>query len=98
MIDKIKLGSGNKQYTPKQKGQGNSIQQPAFKGGIVDGLISGVQMCEKHPMVNVSVLDLSTAIIPRSIIETFAGTKTKDENGNEKRDLNIYAGMEAFST
>lgn len=96
MIDKIKLGSGNKQYTPKQKGQGNTIQQPAFKGGIVDGLISGVQMCEKHPMVNVSVLDLSTAIIPRSIIETFAGTKTKDENGNEKRDLNIYAGMEAF--
>lgn len=44
--------------------------------------IKGVQYCEKYPMVNVSVLDLSTAIVPRTIIET--------------KESNAYAGMEAF--
>lgn len=95
MIDKIRLGSVKNQYTPKQKGQGHSKQQPGFKG-IVDGFIAGVQMCEKHPMVNVSVLDLSTAIVPRTIIETCTGSKKKDENGNTKRELNFYGGFEAF--
>lgn len=97
MLEKINLSSVNRQHTPKQKGQGkqNSNQQPAF-GGIVDGLISGVQLCEKHPMVNVSVLDLSTAIIPRTIIETYSGSKRTDENGNQKRELNFFAGMEAL--
>lgn len=97
MIEKIKLSSVNNQHTPKQKGKGHqeTRQQPAF-GGIVDGLISGVQLCEKHPMINVSVLDLSTAIVPRTIIETYSGSKRTDENGNQKRELNFYAGMEAL--
>ena len=44
--------------------------------------MQGVQACERNPMLNVSVLDLSTAIVPRSIIET--------------KQSNAYAGMEAF--
>lgn len=39
-------------------------------------------MCEKYPMLNVTALDLSTAIVPRTIIET------KESNG--------HAGFEAF--
>ncbi len=82
MIEKVNLTSVNKNNTP----QGNSIAKntanPSFKGGLADGAIWLVQQCEKQPMVNVSVLDLSTAIVPRTIIET------KESNG--------YAGFEAF--
>ena len=80
MIENIRLGSVNSNI--KQAPQrDNQRQNPTFKG-IGEGLIGLVQMCEKYPMVNVSVLDLSTAIVPRTIIET------KESNG--------YAGMEAF--
>ena len=84
MIDKLRLGSSeNTKYTPqKQKGNNRSnTQNPSFSG-LGDGLISAVQLCEKYPMVNVSALDLSTAIVPRTIIET------KESNG--------HAGFEAF--
>lgn len=101
MIEKVSISSVNKNNTPKGKTPAN---QPAFKGGLVDGLIWGVQKCEQHPMVNVSVLDLSTAIIPRTIVETYAGSKKKDEHGNpvldengkQKRQLNVFGGFEAF--
>ncbi len=95
MIEKVRLGSVNNSNTPKQKVVGKSKQEPVFKG-IVDGLISGVQMCEKHPMLNVSVLDLSTAIVPRTVIETCAGSQKTDEDGNKKRQFNFYGGFEAF--
>lgn len=65
-------------------------------GGAGDLILQGVQMCERHPMVNVSVLDLSTAIIPRTIIESYSGDATVDENGKKKRKANVFAGMEAF--
>ena len=84
MIDKLRLDSSkNYKYTPqKQKGNGyENRQNPSFSG-IGDGLISAVQLCEKYPMVNVTALDLSTAIVPRTIIET------KESNG--------HAGFEAF--
>ena len=79
MIDKISLASVNN--TPKRE---NNAQKnnPSFKGGLVDLPILLVQQCEKQPMVNVTVLDLSTAIVPRTVIET------KESNG--------YAGFEAF--
>lgn len=105
MIEKVSLTSVNRKSTPKNtKTDAVMTSQPAFKGGIVDGLIWGVQLCEKHPMVNVSVLDLSTAIVPRTIVETTAGSKKKDENGNPildkngkpERKLNIFGGFEAF--
>lgn len=97
MIEKVNISSVNKKNTPKH--QMNDVKtgsQPSFKGGLVDGLIWGVQQCEKHPMVNVTVLDLSTAIIPRTIVETTAGSKTKDENGEKKRNWNFFGGFEAF--
>ncbi len=77
MIDKISVVN-KKQYTPQRD---NYPQNPNFTG-LGEGIISAVQLCEKYPMVNVSALDLSTAIVPRTIIET------KESNG--------HAGFEAF--
>ncbi len=94
MINKVELGSvDSKNYTPKQLKTNN---QPAFTG-VGDLLLRGIQYCEQYPMVNVSVLDLSTAIVPRTILETTIGSKKKGENGEEqKRKLNFFAGFEAL--
>ena len=74
MIEKVSISSVNKKNTPEKSITNNKIvKQPTFEGGIVDLLVKGVQKCEEHPMLNVSVLDLSTAIIPRTIVETYAG-------------------------
>ncbi len=75
--------------------RGDNARNQQF-GGVGDLILQGVQMCERHPMVNVSVLDLSTAIVPRTIIEAYSGDATVDENGNKKRKANVFAGMEAF--
>lgn len=75
MISKISSVENN---TPKRAVKN---QQPAFSG-FGDAILRGVQLCEEVPMLNVSVLDLSTAIIPRTVIET--------------KQSNAYAGMEAF--
>lgn len=81
MIEKIKFGSvNNNKYTP-QKNDDKS-KNPSFKGGWADLPIMLVQQCEKQPMVNVSFLDLSTAIVPRTIVET--------------KESNAHAGFEAF--
>ncbi|MBP3820423.1 hypothetical protein J6G99_02125 [bacterium] len=91
MIKKVELGSVKNNNTPKlRKGETNFT-------GLGDIALKGVQMCEQHPMVNVSVLDLSTAILPRTFFETFIGSKKKDENGEiQKRKLNLFGGFEAF--
>lgn len=78
MIEKISSVDNKKQYTPKRD---NYRQNPSFNG-LGDGVIAAVQLCEKYPMVNVTALDLSTAIVPRTVIET------KESNG--------YAGFEAL--
>lgn len=80
MIDKVSIASVKNNNTPKR--DNNMQKNPAFKGGLADLPILLVQQCEKQPMINVSVLDLSTAIVPRTVIET------KESNG--------YAGFEAF--
>lgn len=59
----------------------NTKKQPQFKGGPIDLAVAGLQLCEQNPMLNVSVLDLSTAIIPRTAIEA---------------QTNPYAGLEAL--
>ena len=74
----IRRISVEKEHTPIRDSYCN---QPSFNG-LGDGLINAVQMCEKYPMLNVTALDLSTAIVPRTIVET------KESNG--------HAGFEAF--
>ena len=84
MIEKVSISSVNNN-TPKRDKR--MQKNPSFQGGglgqlLLDNTVFLIQQCEKQPMVNVSVLDLSTAIVPRTVIET------KESNG--------YAGFEAF--
>lgn len=99
MIKKVELGSVNsKNKSPKQYVSGKNIAGQTSFTGVGDLMLKGIQKCEKVPMVNVAVLDLSTAILPRTFFETFIGSKKKDENGNDqkKRKLNLLAGFEAL--
>ena len=95
MIDKVELGSVNSKNSPKYENK--LVKQQSFTG-IADFALKGIQLCEQKPMVNVAVLDMTTAIIPRTFLETFIGSKQKDENGNDtkERKLNILGGFEAF--
>lgn len=96
MINKVELGSVKNNRTPKYVSQKNK-GQTSFTG-LGSLALKGIQKCEESPMINVAVLDLSTAILPRTFFETFIGSKKKDENGNETRErkLNIMGGFEAF--
>ncbi len=98
MINKVELGSVNSKHisTPKAYVSRDLKQQPSFTGA--EWLLKGIQKCEESPMINVAVLDLATAIIPRTIFETFIGSKQKDENGNAtgERRLNLLGGFEAL--
>lgn len=60
---------------------------PQFKGlesvggAVLGGATAVLGYCEANPMLNVTVLDLSTAIVPRTVVEG---------------QTNPYAGLEAF--
>lgn len=73
MINKVNTSSVNSNKQMKN--------QPQFKGAIDGALMSALQFCEQYPMINVTVLDLSTAIVPRTVIEG---------------QTNIFSGFEAF--
>lgn len=95
MINKVELGSVNSKHrTPNRY---ISTGETSFQG-LGAWALKGIQKCEEKPMINVAVLDLSTAILPRTFFETFIGSKQKDENGNEKKErkLNLLGGFEAL--
>ncbi len=52
---------------------------PSFKGPL-DILTKGLELCDKYPMVGVSVVDGTTAIIPRTVVDAktngFAAAET----------------------
>ncbi len=75
MINRININSLN------NNGRRPLKQEPRFGNGPLDFITSALQLCEVNPMVNVAVLDLSTAIIPRTIVES---------------ETNPHAGFEAF--
>ncbi|MBO6272406.1 hypothetical protein J6O48_06470 [bacterium] len=81
MIDRIRSNQLNNIQVNNQKQSSRANNSPNFKGGIVDMAVKGIQMCEKNPMLNVAVIDVVTAIGPRSIWESFT---------------NIFAGFEAL--
>ena len=79
MINKISSSSVNNRQPLSQ-----TQNQPQFKGGFESGIgmvLGGVQYLEQNPMMNVAVLDVTTAIGPRTIVEG---------------QTNPYAGFEAF--
>ena len=64
-----------KRNVPKE---GLTIKEPNFKGGNPwAALLWGIQQCEANPMVNVAVVDMFSAILPRTFVESltnwFAG-------------------------
>ena len=81
MIDKIGVENSSEIISStssraKKKGKNS----PNFKGvGAI--AIAGIQACERMPMVNVAVIDLLSAILPRTIVESLT---------------NWFAGFEAF--
>ena len=82
MIDRISTSNNsNIQKINNQSKERRQNNSPNFKGGLVDTAIKGIRACEKNPMINVAVIDLVTAIGPRSIWESFT---------------NLFAGFEAF--
>lgn len=98
MINKVELGSVNSKYKTPEKFSIMKTKRDLSFNGLGDLALRSIQACEQNPMVNVTVLDLATAIIPRTFFETFIGSKQKDENGNEtgERKLNLHGGFEAL--
>ena len=100
MLQKIQSSEVKSRNSVKSTREMNGTSSANAKSqnfsGLGDFVLQGVQLCERHPMINVSVLDLSTAIIPRTIIETYSGDAAVDEKGEKKRKANVFAGMEAF--
>ena len=82
MIDRININNTSKfnNYSIVREKQDEGKQNPNFKGAGAM-ILSGIQMCERMPMVNVTVIDMLSAILPRTIVES---------------TTNWFAGFEAF--
>ena len=78
MINKIGVENSSERQNSiiTQQQNGRVYNDPSFKGvgGI---LLLGLQKCEQVPMINVAVIDMLSAILPRTIVESmtnwFAG-------------------------
>ena len=78
MINKISVEDniGNLNSTITNQHKERIQQNPNFKGlGAI--ALTGIQKCEQMPMINVAVIDMLSAILPRTIVESmtnwFAG-------------------------
>ena len=83
MINKVSVETNlriiNSKSARKNENKANQ-QNPNFKG-LGGVLLTGMQACERMPMVNVAVIDMLSAILPRTIVESMT---------------NWFAGFEAF--
>ena len=80
MINKIGVDNTSKINSNNVRQKEQSKQNPNFKGvGAI--ALAGIQACERMPMVNVTVIDMLSAILPRTIVESMT---------------NWFAGFEAF--
>lgn len=82
MINKIGVeDSTGKVNSKSSRQQKEGVQSnPNFKGlGAI--ALAGIQKCEQVPMINVAVIDMLSAILPRTIVESMT---------------NWFAGFEAF--
>lgn len=80
MINKIGVDTTSRFNSNNVHNKEQSKQNPNFKGvGAI--ALAGIQACERMPMVNVTVIDMLSAILPRTIVESMT---------------NWFAGFEAF--
>ena len=83
MINKIGVNHAeilNSKPKVSQKKKDGHVYNPSFKG-VGTLLLDGLMLCESMPMVNVAVVDMLSAILPRTIVES---------------RTNWFAGFEAF--
>ena len=83
MINKVSVETNLRIINSKSARKNENIasqQNPNFKG-LGGVLLTGMQACERMPMVNVAVIDMLSAILPRTIVESMT---------------NWFAGFEAF--
>ena len=80
MINKIGVDSTSRINSNPRLNQDGNKSNPNFKG-LGSIAIAGIQACERMPMVNVTVIDMLSAILPRTIVESMT---------------NWFAGFEAF--
>ena len=78
MINKLSITNNNINNNQSRNTSGANIA-PKFKGG--NKVVKLLQECEKQPIINVAVVDLVTAILPRTLLESAT---------------NVFAGFEAF--
>ena len=80
MITKIGVDSTSRINSNNVRQKEQSKQNPNFKGvGAI--ALAGIQACERMPMINVTVIDMLSAILPRTVVESMT---------------NWFAGFEAF--
>ena len=82
MINKIGLENNTERKNSglSRRNKEGMRQNPNFKGlGAI--ALAGIQKCEQVPMINVAVIDMLSAILPRTIVESMT---------------NWFAGFEAF--
>ena len=72
----------NSSYAVALKKENANKSNPNFKAGNPwAALLWGIQKCEENPMINVAVVDMFSAILPRTFVES---------------TTNWFAGFEAF--
>lgn len=87
MLNKVELGSvNNKRIAPYNKVGMTKRDNQSFTG-LGNLALRGIQKCEESPMVNVAVLDLSTAIIPRTFLKPLQDLRKKMKM--EMKPLNV---------
>lgn len=80
MINKIGVENTSRINSNSRLKNVEDKSNPNFKGlGAI--ALTGIQACERMPMVNVTVIDMLSAILPRTIVESMT---------------NWFAGFEAF--
>ncbi len=80
MINKISVNDTGRNNSNPRLNKNGARNNPSFKslGSIA---LAGIQACERAPMINVTVIDMLSAILPRTIVES---------------TTNWFAGFEAF--
>lgn len=80
MINKVSVEETGKLNSNAARQNKKRLNNPNFKG-VGALVLGGIQKCEQYPMINVAVIDMLSAILPRTIVESMT---------------NWFAGFEAF--
>ena len=82
MINRIGVEERNINSVYSTQSNNKDLRNPSFRSaGLLPVLMQGIQACERNPMVNVAVIDMFSAILPRTFVESLT---------------NWFAGFEAF--